>query len=360
MYDKIHLVIGNTQIDDFISYQIESDLFQAASTFSFEFGGISIENRIFAGAQVQAYINKSCILKGIIDRISVSYSKDRISVSISGRNRMGLLCDRYCEDFGATYSLNGKTINQIAEHLIREIPYISRDDIIYEDGAEKYDKVFDFGYIEIGETVFEVLKRYATNRGLIFYYLPDGTFAFGKPKINGKSKFQIICKKRNPTANNSIEATLTNDISQCYSRVTVVGQIQEKYEVSESNGQLSLEERTNVTYTANQTENIVPFDKPMMVSFNNDAFTPKREASRLIEQQRAESLSLEYDVVGHSQNGNIWRINELCYVDDDVFFINDKPLKQTMLIRGCTFSIDKKNGAKTHLCLGYPGISLPM
>jgi prophage tail gpP-like protein len=351
MSDNVQFVIDGRQISEVVSYEMDSDLFLAASSFSFECADTGIQEKLQAGALVKAYVNGACALSGIIDRIVVSARKKGISISVSGRDRMGLLCDHFCEDFGETYSMNGKTIKQVAEHLIRTVAYISRSDIDYQDEVEKFDRSYEFQKINPGETVFEVLRRCANGRGLIFYCKPDGTFVFGKPKEKGTPLFHIIGRRKRTSSNNYIEGSFVSDISQCYSKVTVIGQVQ-----GEDRFQNAIE--VNCKATANQPEIIVPYYKPMVASKNEDGSTPKREAQRIIEQQRAGAYLAEYTVPGHIQGGNIWKINELCRIDDEIFLVGGKPVKRLMLVYGRTLIGDKKDGPITRIRLGFPGINL--
>jgi prophage tail gpP-like protein len=347
MRDNVVLSVNGRQIDFIESYSVDSDLFMAASAFTFEY----IDKALFVepGMQAKLFINNICEMSGIIDRVEQSKQKGGKRTIISGRDMMGLLCDHCCEDFGVTHKFNGKTIRQIAETLIRTVPFIKKENIIFQAATARLDKIYNFEKINPGETVFEVLKRCATGRGLLFYCLPNGTFIFGKAKERGPASFTIISRKKNTLSNNAISGSLMRDISQCYSKITVLGDIQ-------SLDDWDSPTKTKVSGSAFIPGNIIPYYKPQILTSNKDNVSPAREAAGHTGRQIAESLVLEYTVPLHSQNGSNWRINEICSVEDDDFKIAGSNIRDIFLIYGRTFTRDKRNGSITMLRLGYPGV----
>lgn len=347
MQDKVELVVSDEkghsqQISDFSSYEVESDLFVAADAFSFEHYDTNLP--VFPGQRASLHVNKTLEHVGIIDRVEASYDKKGRKLVVSGRDLMGLLCDHHCKDFSKKAVLDGKTVRDVARMLIADIPFIKGKTVEFQDGIERFNKVYDYEKIDPGETVFDVLHRLADGRGLLFYCKPDGTFVLGKPKDRGVASFALTCKKSNPAQNNVLSATMTGDISQAYSEVTVYGQVQGSVKIGEIDGvEFDSPSSINVKATsAMKLPDEFPFYKPQVHRLNKDFTSAKREASRLIEQHKTRMFSLEYTVPGHSQNGKNWRANEIVHIEDENFVWKGKRLSGNFLIHSRTFTRDKK------------------
>ncbi len=348
MQDSVSLFIDGMQINNFLSYTIESDIYTADDAFSVELANPEIQ--VKEGHRCELYVNGELELTGIIDRVTRSYDKDGLKLRVEGRDLMGLLVDSYCEEF---ITLQGISVKALAERLLRKVPFINRKKIIYQDnfsGKLKkkakgessialLDAPHNFSHIEPGMTIFEVLKDYAGSRGLMFFCLPDGTMVFGKPKEKGEPVFSIICTKDGKD-NNVLEGEMIKDISKRYSKITVIGQQQglDGIDANAINTKATIEDKD------------FPFYKPMVAKNNNDYQSPKLHARMLLEKLRHEGFQLNYKVPGHSQNGKNWTINELCNVKDEILNVEG-----TYLIYGRTFEMSKQ-GVYTSLKLGIPGV----
>lgn len=203
------------------------------------------------------------------------------------------------------------------------------------------------------------MSRLAEGRGLLFYCDPDGTFVFGKPKDKGAATFYLSCKKTNPAQNNILSATMTGDLSQVFSEVTVCGQVQGSEKIGVIDGiEIDKAKSINVMSTSSlKIPSEFPFYKPMVQKINKDFTSAKREASLLLEQQKSKMLSIEYTVPFHSQNGKNWRANEIVHVEDENFMWKGKHLSGDFLIYSRTFQRDKKHSI-TKLKIGPMGKTL--
>lgn len=352
MSDIVTLQIGNQRIENFTSYDIEADLYQAADRFTLELA--NPEAPIAPGMQCKLYINNQLELTGLIDKTSRKYNKDGRALTIEGRDLLGLLTDSHAEQF---VTVQGKTVKQLAEMLLTSVPFINRSQIVYQEnvvgklkGKKKtadspltafLDTPQKFSQIEPGMTVFEVLAVYAASRGLMFFALPDGTLVFGRPRITGEAGFSITTSLDGK--NNNVEAgEEINDISRRYSKITVVSQVQGGDDFGMDTSKI------NVKKTV--TDAGFPFYKPLVVKLNNDSQTPELHGRMLLEKQRHDGYSLAYTASLHSQNGRNWSINELCTVNDEVLDI-----KRTLLIYNRRFRKNKQ-GSWTDIKLGPPGL----
>lgn len=350
--DQVELKVDGRTIGRFLSYEITSDLYVADDAFSLDVA--KPETAIKPGQRCELYVNSVLELSGIIDRCSRRYDKRGMTYRIEGRDLMGLLVDAYCEQF---VTVQGKKLSDLAELLLKSVPFINRKQIVYQENIvgklkgkkrtvdEPIEGFMDtpqrLSQIEPGMTVFEVLKNYAASRGLMFWAMPDGTFVFGRPKAKGDPVYTLVCRK-DGQGNNVLDGSETDDVSRRYSKVVVIGQQQ---------GQNYFSGATAINTRAEAIDQNFPFYKPYVTQDNNDSQSPSLHARMIMERMRHEGYQLDYTVQGHSQMGKNWRINELCKVQDELFGLDG-----VYLICARTFARSKQSGTTTRLKLGTPGV----
>lgn len=100
------------------------------------------------------------------------------------------------------------------------------------------------------------------------------------------------------------------------------------------------------------TDPTFPFYKPLVVTDNNDARSPKLHAQMLMEKQKYAGFQISYRVPFHSQNGENYKINEICHIEDEVLALDGD-----YLIYGRSFEMSKQ-GSYTTLKIGLPGMSV--
>lgn len=337
MSDKIELRIGDYIYRRFKNYQVDSDIYEAADAFQFELCPDSNFSPR-AGMKCEFFVNGELELTGIIDKATRGYDSRGRVISISGRDTMSLIVDSYVE----TYATNQNTsLKKVAEKLLKKVPFIKS--IEYDTGAEKRDATKPFIQTEPGQKIFDVLRDVAASRGLMFYSKPNGGLVFRKPR--GRSGQTLFAIRVNKSEQNNIviKATLSEDISQRYSRYTVLTQEQGEDE-----------EPPQINAIATVEDDQFPFRdtlyKPFVEAVSDDAGSPKKLAQLRMEHARMISNTLSYTVKGHSQNIRNWAIDELVRVDD-----YELDVHADMLIYGRTFS-GAENGQITELKLGVPGL----
>ena len=354
MSDSLALQIDGKRIENFLSYKVEADIYTADDAFNLELA--KPETVIKTGQRCELYVNDQLELTGISDRRVRKYDKGGLKLTVEGRDLMGLLVDSHCETFP---TIQGKKLKDLAEMLLKDIPFINRMPVIYQDEAAQIrgklkgkKKTVDnpmaafmetaqrLAHIEPGMTVFEVLRIYAASRGLMFWAMPDGTMVFGKPRAKGDPQFSITMS-RDGRNNNATSCEETDDISKRFSKVTVLGQQQGHNDIA----------ATDISSGKTAVDDSFPFHKPFVTKDNNDAQSPKMRARFLLEKQRHDGYRLTYTVPGHSQNGRNWQINELCRVKDDILGIDG-----VYLIYGRTLELSRQTGKTTTIKLGPPGL----
>lgn len=353
MEDKIALQIAGKRIENFISYEVEADLYQAADKFTLELANPG--TAINKGMRCELYVNDQLELTGIIDSVRRGWSKQGRTIVVEGRDLLGLVVDSYVEKF---ITVQGKTVKQLAELLLATVPFINRKQIVYQEnvvgklkGKKKtvdnpltgfQDTPQKLSQTEPGMTVFEVLSIYAASRGLMFFGLPDGTLVFGRPKAKGKPLYTIV-NRLDGKGNNVTSGDEVDDISRRYSKITVIGQVQGHDEDGMDTSKLDVR--------ASVTDDSFPFYKPFVTRLNNDSQSPKLHARMLLEKQRHDGFQLTYTAAMHSQDGANWKINELVQVKDEMLERDG-----IYLIYNRKFKRSKQAGTTTELRLGPPGL----
>lgn len=352
MSDKVVLEVDGKRIEEFISYNIESNLFTADDAF--ELSLVNPEIDIPEGAQCKLYVNGIIELNGIIDVIEEGYDKNGRTLSLKGRDLMGLLVDSYCEEFGTFENISLKAL---AEKLIKNVPFINRKAIIYSKGNKNRavplsHKVEDYKFtqIEPGQTIFEKLKDYAMERGLLFFNMPKGTFVFGEPLTKPTEDgivFTLVNKKDG--SGNIKSAKRTRNISKRYSKVKIIHEKQGDDDTAAVNIQDSKEviDKSAPFYKDGKSV----FYKPFVGTAEHDGQNLQKYAQIIMDQQKFEGDSLEYVTSGYSQGKNNFQVNAICHVIDESYNI-----KEDMLIYSRTFSMSKDEGTTTTLRLSKLGV----
>jgi prophage tail gpP-like protein len=343
MRDKVTLQINDQRIEKFISYRVESNLFNAADTFDLTLADPA--QTVEEGSRCKLYVNDQLELNGIIDRIIENTTKTENSLKIEGRDLMGLLVDSYAEDFA---DKKGETLKVLAQRLLAGIPFINRKAIQYGKGSKDRavpltgkEEDFEFTEIEPAQTVFEILKKYALSRGMLFFSLPDGTINFGEPVTSGKAEYTLILRK-DGKFNNVLSAQRIRDISRRYKTATITGQRQGTDEYGAE----------DINISATVTDETFPFAKPFVATADHDGQNPARYAKVLMEKQQLAGQSLSYKTYGHSQNGKNYQVNTVCHVSDDC---SSRTIENDFLIYARTFEMSKQ-GVFTNLKISRLGV----
>lgn len=329
-HDEVVVAVKGSRMDKFVSYTITSDLYSPEGSFEFE---CFSKYDICKGDSCEIWVNKHCVMTGIIDSTTRSCSRDGCKLSFRGRSVASILVDSCVTKFSTLPT----KLDALAEKLIRNLPFIGKKDFIYNSGAKKVKVKRYFTQLTPGDTVFEVIKRAANSQGLLFWASPDGKFVFDKPVERGKPEYKIHAFEDGSEVD-YIEGSVTESIEGVHSEVIVIGESQAD---------------NDIKYVKARAKNDgIDFDKPLVVNWNENEGPAKQTAELQVATEKASSISLEYTVRGHSQNGVVWEINKFVDVDDNFNGASD-----SYLIKSITFSLNKQEGQRTMISL-QPGGSL--
>ena len=145
---------GRARVDKFVSYTIDADLYSPEGSFSFECDSKYDMNR---GNLCQIFVNRKCVMAGIIDTVRRSLSRSGPKMEIEGRSVASVLADSSVTKFGTL----PRTLPQLAERLVKDLPFLSRKDFVFNSGSDKDKIKRKFVELSPGDSVFDVLKKAA-------------------------------------------------------------------------------------------------------------------------------------------------------------------------------------------------------
>ncbi|MBI5598663.1 MAG: hypothetical protein HY890_02870 [Deltaproteobacteria bacterium] len=354
MRDAVALVIGSSQISNFVSYSADSNVLTPADCFSCKIS--RIDDSIEPGKQFGLYVNGSLEMTGVIDSVKPSYAKGSQEMEIVGRDYMGLLIDSSVEEYK---TLNKMELKELAKRLLKNVNFIDSSKIMYGNeltntGVSKLkkprrdalSKIFDDTSSNVcqwepGVSIFEALSDYAQRRGLLMWMEPDGILVFGE--LRGESdtavyNFYTYTEGDDRKKNNIISASRTNDISKRFSKITTIAQIQG----SDSFG------AGEQTVKKISTEKDFPFAKPLVMQSQCSSVKAAAYQVQLeMKKREVEGWRLEIVIAGHSQDGVNYRANTVCHLRDEVL-----GELGNYLVLGRKLTMDRQNGPRTELTIG--------
>jgi prophage tail gpP-like protein len=334
--DKVSLSVDNRALNNFTDLSISNSIYEPES--SFEFVSKRPEFNIKEGSVCEVSINGIILYTGIIDTVSLSYSKSEITYLVSGRNILGLLSDDFITDFS---SVDGLSLKLIVEKYIRKVPIISKKcNLIFGKNVAKL--VAPSGEKDLwkpapGDTVFSFIKTVCLYHGVLIYLDKMNNIVFDKPKVVDKPLYDIIISKQlDKFVNKSkvIKADISKSSKEYYNKIIIVGQ-------SEDDDDFNI---SKVAY-----DRTAPIEKTLVIKKDNDK-TASKYATQIIEQQRFNSNKITYIVSGYSQNGKIFEVNNFCNISDDF-----AKIKGTYLLYAATFTLSRSK-VQTELEFGLPGV----
>jgi prophage tail gpP-like protein len=330
--DEVILLVAKARVDKFVSYTIDADLYSPEGSFQFECDSKYDVNK---GDTCQIFVNRKCVMSGLIDTVRRSLSRSGPKMEIEGRSVASILADSSVTKFGTMPT----SLPQLAERLVRDLPFLSRKDFVFNSGADRNFRENQCKYVELtpGDSVFDVLKKAANSNGFLFWASPAGELVFDKPVEHGKAEFKIHAFE-NGEEMDYIDGSVAETLNGQHSLIKVIGESQDD---------------NDIKYVAAEVKNDdFPFYRPLVVNWNENEGPAKKTAELQLATEKASAIQLEYTVRGHTQNGKPWAINAFCDVEDHYNGAVD-----SFLIKRVTFTLTRNEGRRTRLEL-QPGGSL--
>lgn len=336
--ESFEIRIGSRKIDRFLEYEADSDLLVPADAFRCKLGKLTPDEAsvIKAGAVFSLFVNGVQEMEGVIDRTEKSISRGDLTASIEGRDFGGILVDACVEEWT---TLQQMTLPAMAKKLLKPLPFVGRQKVTIGKGAAG---TVNRAQHEPGVTVFKTLADKAQQMGLLFWLEPDGTLVFDRLAVSGEPEFffYLYADADKAGKNSVLSMGETDDISQRFSRCTVVGQVQGD----------SIWDAGAQSIQGTATDKGFPFYKPLVLSYEvEDGQSIKKQAEHELKKRVAEGYRLTVECKGHSQSGKNYRANRKAYVVNEPLGIEGE-----FLILARKLTMDRKSGPRTTLTLGKP------
>jgi len=320
---------------------------------------------IETGYYIYFYINKKLAFRGTVQRKEISVSKSGVSVTISGKDTSSTLVESFCSSFTDysnwyPYTIISNLISQTAFKVQKKETVDTVPESDFDSGTDTADFQGDLNEqlqdndtlsntnyvfydenfldlpvranfkINIEDKVYDKIQELVTGAGYQVLFEEEGRLYIGdlRRKRNDDTVRYKIINKRNNSTNNIISGSVTDDISGRYAMISVFSQ-----------------SKTGVNTKKTMVDSTVPSMKTMVVQVQSEP-EPLKIAQQLMEDQKQEGYSVRYEVPGHVQGHDFWRVNRFCSVDDEILDI-----REDLVVYGRTFNFGR-DGTTTSLTLG--------
>lgn len=285
----VSVLINGAVHSQWESYDLESDLMTPADAWRVDVGlqANQLPDFVQPWAEVTVKVGNDTVLKGRVDEISDSVDKHSHSLSISGRDYAAILVDCSAPIFVSRQA----TLDEIITKVIRPLGIIKY--IIDADSTRTREKI----NVEPGDKAWDVLQNSAEANGLFPWFSPEGTLIVGGPDYT-QAPVATLVMRRDGKGNNIESITRRRNVTNQYSKVTVLGQT---HGTETGQGKHALS-----SYAIDKG---VTFNRPNIVvdhECDNTAIANDR-ARKLVADGQLSSFDLSIKVKGHrTDSGVLW------------------------------------------------------
>lgn len=337
--DKVSLLIGGRAHREWTSYEIDSHLITPGDAWRVELSppdGSQAEgalpDAVAEGAPIEVRVGRETVLVGRIDTIDEETAKDRRTLTLSGRDRAGLLLDCSAPIFVAKQA----TLEQVIANVVRPLGVTK----IKISASQTYtsEKI----NIEPGDRAWNVLAHAAEANGLWPWMAPDGTLIVGGPDYTSKPVATLIMR-RSGKGNNVVSLKRTRSMAERYSEVTVLGQMHGTAHEDGKNGIKGVAKDPAVTY----------YRPHVVVDHECESVAMAiSRARKLLMDSRLHGFTLTARVQGHrTSDGVLWTPGQRIHVISEPHNIN-----AIFFLIGRRFSKGRVGGSTTTLTLKEDGV----
>lgn len=303
--------------------------FELTVSPKFTDGGVDIP----LDAACDVYVDGTPVIRGYVDEVSPSYTRDSHEITFGGRSRTADLVD--CSAILATGQMMRSDVASIIRKLLE--PYGLR--LIYN--AASSFSVPDF-QLQQGETVSAAIERLCAAHALVFQDNALGDLVISQVAMDTAAA-ALIHKVGNGHNNNVLEGACVYSRRDRFSEYVIKSQTGG----SDEAGGTTI---TGVVGKALDSE--IPRYRPLILMPENNLAASGAKARAAWEKntRAGKSVELEYKVQGWKNNfGQLWTPNAYVTVDDDFIQIKGK-----LIISEVTFEIDDSSGTTTSLRIVPP------
>lgn len=333
--DKVTLLIGGKSHSNWQSYSIDSNLLTPADAWAVSMGikRQPVPDSIQPGAPVQVQLGGTTVLSGLIDDVELLVSRSEHTLNLSGRDYAAMLVD--CS--APIFVTRKVSLPDVVAKLVKPLGITK----VRIDGEKT--GIFEKVNVEPGETAWDVLQHAAEANGLFPWFDPDGTLVIGGAITTGPIVAELILNYAGK-GNNVLSLSLSENIANRYSEITVLGQ---------SHGTESVDGQSGILGKATDSSMSVYRPRIIIDSESDSQQVALQRARKLLADSRLQGFTLTAQVVGHrvSNDGAVWTPGQRIKVTSEPHGIDG-----VFLLMGRTFRRDRANGTTTDLQLKEDGV----
>lgn len=343
MANDIILEVNGVEFTGFTNISVSKSMEGLSTLFSFTATSREIivnGNRVLVDEpkvqdEARVFIDGTLISTGFIDDLSISYSADGHSISVSGRDQTGDLIDSSFYQQSKEYKQ--RDLKRLIEIALKDNGYTNIKVINEVDNIGKLESSEDpnsFGSsatarVADGDTIFSFIDKYAKKLQVLLVTNVDGNIVITREGLSGAGGSLISVK--GGENNNILSANLNVTTKDRFRYMEVYSQADNssflltsvKQEASAEDTQIRAPRRKRVSAKVSTEKNLLTNLAKWQVNIN-----------------RAKGQRYDCKVAGYytdKEQGSIWKINTLVQVRDDKCQLDGE-----FLIQGVTYT---KSGA---------------
>ncbi|MFP7326960.1 phage baseplate assembly protein [Serratia marcescens] len=308
--ERITLRIGGVSHDDWLDFEVDSDLQTPADGWSFSVGNVSdtLPEEVQAGARAELRTGDDVIMTGQVDEIVDDIGRGQHTLALYGRDASAVLVDCSAPIFTARDMSLQEVIAQIVKPLGVTAIRIQAEKPLPSKKAS----------IDPGDTAWDALKKAAEASGLWPWVTADGTLVIGGPDYSTPAVDTLVLRK-DGQGNNLLRLSVTHNVSARYSEVTVLAQ---------GHGTANADGKHDRRCTVRDTS--VPFYRPRIevVADTDSDEEVQFRARKLMADARLQGFLMTAVVKGlRTAAGQLWEPGQRVQVKsekhgiDDIYFV---------------------------------------
>lgn len=348
----LYAKVQNRLYEGFTSYSVKRSIEDLAGEFelglaSEGFSGIPFQR----GQEIQILIDKTPVLTGYIEDVSVTYDSDSHEIKIGGRDKIGDWVDT---TIGTTVEFKPPvTLEKIIETIIKLTKATGVKIINKTSGIAPFTKD-EIVSGTIDETVLDFLEKYTRKRQILLSSDGLGNVVLTRSgQVDSKgSLFHYVESEESQKQNNIKSGEIKyNDADRYY-----------QYRVHSQGNPSADKTNTKTTTIVNRVG--IAYDDAVRKSRVLDLTNETSGSTQILAERakyeanirRIRSMSCSYDKEGHTveQTGKPWEPNTLVKVVDEFFLLDS-----SLLIKSVEYSLDLGSGSETKIEVVHPDAYQP-
>lgn len=307
------------------------------STFKFRTTSDDAKALPFVGGEeCVILVSNQKIITGFIESVEVDGDKDTHNISISGRDKT---CDLLDSTIGSLSDIKAPiSLKRIIQKVIR---HIGTDiDVIDKVNPRLFSKTEDITAPEPGQDAWELIEKYARKRQVLLSSNADGDIVI--TESDAIHSGVTLQHKVNDNTNNVLKYSVKYDTTERYNLYEMITQM--------SPIAAMIAQLTNagiVNQSAKSVDNNVRKGRQFVLVAESPGSGSEQKLRVDWERNVRKARARVYGATVNgfrNDNGNVWAINELVFVNDEFAGIH-----ADMLINSVSFSINSDSGRSTIL-----------